>query len=237
MHELKLRPVGADPEIVAANEKHARSLGLKKVTFSAPHRYKLAVVGGGPSAVRHWDEIREYDAVLAINATHKTLRALGIDSTFISIDPDPVIAEYAKGARSAIVATRCAPEVFKALQLADVRIFDAPGDVKVGTATSSTIVDLAAKMGFRRTVFFGCELCFSGPSHADRDENRASMVVRADGKDWITAPDFYLQAQELANVIRKNPGIFGERSGGMLRAMVRDKDYRATKAATQLVKT
>lgn len=228
MRELKLRPVAADPAITEANEKHAKSLGLRKLEFPlGPHRYKLAVVGGGPSILRKWDEIREFDCVLAINSTHKTLKRFGIDSTFVTVDPDPVIAEFAKGATSAIVATRCAPEVFEALKSADVRWFDL-SEVRMGTATASTCLDLGVKMGFRKIVFFGCECSFNGPSHADRDEDRASMVVHADGKDWITAPDLYLQAQELSAAIRANP-VFGERSGGMLRAMVHDKNFKATK--------
>lgn len=237
MHELKLRPVAVDPSIEEAHRAHVKALGIKKIEFpTRPHNYRLAVVGGGPSVLRNWDELKRFDFVLAINSTHKTLASLGIEGTFISVDPDPCIAEFAKGATKAVLASRCHPDVFRALQLAEVRVFDCPEDVKMGTATSSTCVDLAAKLGFRRTVFFGCECCFNGPSHADRDEDRASMVVHADGKDWITAPDLYLQAQELSNVIRANPGVFGERSGGMLRAMVRDKDFKAVKAAKSLVR-
>lgn len=221
-------PLEAVPrEQIARNESHARSLGLQKVHFGIPHDEKIAIVGGGRSIHRTWDEIRKFRHILAINNTHNTLRRYGIDATFLSVDPLPEIAGFAKGASRAIVATRCDPSVFDALKGAVVRIFDTPGDIPMLSATASTAVPLVMKMGFRQAVFFGCECSYTGFSHADRHEDREVLKVRADGKEFITAPDYYWLAREMADQIRANPGVICERSGGLLRAMVRDPKAEA----------
>ena len=221
---VKLVGVVAVPdEKVRENEEHARSLGLPKVYFPPfHHNEKLAVVGGGPSIRTQWDEIRKFKHILAINNTRNTLKQYGIDATFFTIDPTDIVTEWARGATNALVATRCDPSVFEALKGSNVRVFDTPGDVPMLTSSASTAVPLAMKMGFRQVCFFGCESSYKGTSHVDRHEDREVIKVRADGKDFITAGDYFFIAQELSNAIRANPGVITEKSGGLLRAMVRD---------------
>ena len=86
------------PEQIERNQAFWRGLGLKRVFFGLPHEEKIAIVGGGRSIYRSWDEIRKFRHVLAINATHKTLRQFGVEATFISVDPLPIVAELAEGA-------------------------------------------------------------------------------------------------------------------------------------------
>lgn len=209
------------PETVALNTAYTHSK-CQRVDFSFPHAGKIAIVGGGPSLKMMWTELKGFDAVLAINATLPWLQLRGIPATFASIDTHPIIAKFAKFAERALVASRVAPETVDALK-GYVRYFDAPGDVQLRTSTASTCLELAAKMGFRKIVLFGCESSYKGgQSHAYRHEDRDSIVVRADSRDYVTAPDFYLQAVEIADAIRANPGVISERSGGLLRAMIRD---------------
>ena len=215
------------PEQIERNQAFWRGLGLKRVYFGYPHEEKIAIVGGGRSIHRTWDEIRKFSHVLAINATRKTLLQYGVDATFLSVDPLPVVAEFAQGATKAIVATRCDPSVYEALKGAEIRIFDTPGDVPMLSATASTAVPLVMKMGFRQACFFGCESSYTGFSHADRHEDREVIKVRADGKEFITAPDYFFMAREMAQQIRANPGVICEKSGGLLRAMVRDPNAEA----------
>lgn len=226
---VTLVPVAAvSDQQIERNQAFWRSKGLQKVYFPPhPHEEKIAIVGGGRSIHRSWDEIRKFRHVLAINATRKTLLQYGIDATFVSVDPLPVIAEFAEGATRAIVATRCDPSVFDALKGAQVRIFDTPGDIPMLSATASTLVPLVMKMGFRQACFFGCESSYTGFSHADRHEDREVIKVKADGKEFITAPDYFWLARELAEQIRSNPGVIIEKSGGLLRAMIRDPNARA----------
>jgi hypothetical protein len=46
----------------------------------------------------------------------------------------------------------------------------------------------------------------------------------AAGNEYLTAPDFYIQALELSKYIRALPGFLEEESGGLLRAMVQNHD-------------
>lgn len=225
---VELRPYLALPkEKTDENERINRARGLRKVYFGPPHDEKIAIVGGGKSILEKWDEIRQFRNILAINNTRNTLLNYGVDATFISVDPLPQIAEFAKGAKRAIVASRCDPSVFEVLRGAEVRIFDTPGDTVMRSCTASTFVPMCFKMGFRQVVLFGVESNYKGFSHADRHEDREVIKVRADGREWITAGDYYIQAQELAADIRSNPGVVIERSGGLLRAIVRDTKHEA----------
>ena len=221
---VELVGVSAVPqEKIEENERYTRSLGYRKVHFpQVHHEEKIAIVGGGSSIRHKWDEIRKFRHILAINNTRKTLLNFGIDATFFTVDPTELVAEFAKGARKAIVATRVDRKTLEALKGADVRVFDTPGDVPMLTASASTAIPLVMKMGFRQVCFFGCESSYSGTSHIDRHEDREVIKVRADGKEFITAGDYYFVAQELSLAIRANPGVITEKSGGLLRAMVRD---------------
>lgn len=221
---VKLVGVVAVPdEKVRENEEYTRSQGYKRVYFPPfHHEERIAVVGGGASIRHKWDEIRKFKHILAINNTRNTLLNFGIDATYFTVDPTPMVAEFAKGAKRAIVATRVDRSVLDALRGADVRVFDTPGDVPMLTASASTAVPLCMKMGFRQVCFFGCESSYSGYSHVDRHEDREVIKVRADGKEFITAGDYFFIAQELSMAIRANPGVITEKSGGLLRAMVRD---------------
>lgn len=225
---VKIQPVLAvEEEVIQRNIAFAKSLNLPKVYFPPyPHNAKLAIVGGGPSIRDKFNELREFDSIIAINNTRNTLLNFGIDATFCSVDPLPVIADFAKGATKALLATRCAPEVFEALKGAHIKVFDAPGDCPLQSCTASTLFVLAAKMGFRKVCYFGCESSYRGTSHVDRHEEREVIKVLADGKEFITAGDYYIQAMELSEGIRLNPGVVSEKSGGLLRAMIRDPNHK-----------
>jgi hypothetical protein len=219
----------ADDATVAANVASARARGLPKLQFGAPpHRGKCAIAGGGPSIRETWPELLGYDLILSINATRPWLEVEhGIQTTMIVIDPLPVIAKFVHGATSALIATRCAPEVFDAARLTQVRTFEAPGDVTLRSCTASTAIELAWRLGFRNIALYGCESSYKGGrSHAYRHEDRDTIVVRAGGKDYVTAPDYWMQAKEIADTIRMAPGCIKERGGGLLRAMIHDKDAK-----------
>lgn len=216
----------APDDQVKANEAHAKSLGLKRVTFSPMTSEKLAIVGGGPSIKMQWPELKEYRYVFAINGAYEFLLKRGIEAAFVSVDHSPLIANFCRNVKRAIIATRCAPETFAALKDADVRVFDVPGDVVGGSATAITIIDLAAKMGFGKVTLFGCESSFKGQTHAYTNEAQNVITVRADSREFASRPDLYLHARELSAAIRLNPGVITERSGGLLRAMVRDANHQ-----------
>jgi hypothetical protein len=200
----------------------AASAGFPRVK-SEKRSHPVAVVGGGPlldlEAVRKWP-----GDIWAINSTADYLLDRGIDCTFFTTDPYP---HFKTTAVKRLLASHCDPSVFTG----DVQIFDTsdelPGGVLGGTTTATRAPLLAIQMGYPGVVFFGCESCFGATSHIDRDceRTKASLViVRADGRDWITSPQMLLQAQELGWFIR-NTDVFQEQSGGLLRAMLHDDEW------------
>lgn len=199
------------------------------------HDARLAVVGGGPSILQHLNEIKSCDEVWAINETWRFLSSQGIESAMFSVDADDLLAPMAKGATSAVLASRCSPLVFDALRGKSVRVFhlsqDGPNGVFGGSSSATCAFHAAVKMGFKDITFFGCESSFpDGQTHAYRNEDRAHlMLVQCNGGEYLTAPDFYTQAQELSQVIKKFPTHFREVGGGLLHAMVTNDDHDVTK--------
>ena len=207
---------------------HAHALGLPFIGEVPPHDRPLAVVGGGPSIADHLDEVRGFADVWAINGACRFLREHGIDSTLISVDPCDFLAERVSGAKRAILATRCHPRVFGALEGADVQVFDLVNDVPgghiVSTATAMMAFTVAPFMGYRRVVFFGCEGSYTKQTHAYMDEAELQdgrFTVEVDGRRFDTSPDLYMLTTGMAEIMRLTvPGAFMDRSGGLLRALV-----------------
>ncbi len=80
---------------------------------------------------------------------------------------------------------------------------------------------LALRLGFKSIHYFGCDGSFMDSTHIDRNEARDDLVIiRAGGRDYLTAPDLLLQTQELAGLMIQHPTVYKCRSDGLLPAMV-----------------
>lgn len=237
-------------EKLLANIEHCNSLNLHRLERIQPHSRRLAIVGGGPSVLSTVEEIQCYSDILAVNGACKWLRDRGIDSTFLSLDPSPKVAEWALGAKKALLSTRADPSVFEVLKDADVTVFDIRNDVEdgicTGTSTATAGFHLAPMLGFYDVTWYGCEGSFptgagipgvqGGTTHAYQNEDRpASFVLRCNGEDFYTTPDFYLQSTELAAFMRKFPKHYHERSGGLLAAMVKDPEHDVVSVSRHLL--
>jgi len=215
---------------------HAHALGLPVIEESEAHGRPLAIVGGGPSVSHHLDEISEFSDIWAINGACRFLRENGIDSTLISVDPCDFLAPRVSGARRAILASRCHPDTFACLSDADVRIFDLVNDVPgghiVSTATAMVAFSVAPFMGYRRIVFYGCEGSYTDRTHAYMDEAELQdgrFTVECGGECFDTAPDLYMLTTQMADLIRLTvPGAYTDRSGGLLRALIRSPEHEIT---------
>lgn len=225
------------PEDIEAQVLHAKTLALPSVIVrdlkdTPGNGRKLAVVGGGPSIADHKQELQAWDGdVWAINGAYHWCVARGIDATFIACDPHIIVAQWAKKVKKALVTTRCHGEVFKELSLnkAEVRVFDVEGSNAImrGSSTATASFHLALLEGHRHVTYFGCESSYApGVSHAYMHEVRTEeLIVDVGGENYHTAPDFFIQALEMANVMRlsDNNGPdrgFYEKSGGLLRAFI-----------------
>jgi hypothetical protein len=221
-------------EDVARNRKNARGLGLPTYRQIQATRPRLAVIGGGPSINRKVDEIKGFDGdIWAINGAWGWCQRHGIDATFISADPHPIVGQWCQGAKRALLETHTDPHVFELLHGADVAIFDAgeaPGMIRCGSSTVSCTPHLAVRMGYREVTLYGCESSYqlNAATHAFQHEQRPDeLLVVCDDKEYLTAPDYYMQAVELSRYIREVPEFIKEHSGGLLRAMIATKGEHA----------
>jgi hypothetical protein len=121
------------------------------------------------------------------------------------------------------VATQTDPEVLA--NLGDVQLFE----LQDGGATSATYIPaLAFRMGYPSVTFYGCESNYADSTHAYMDTGDPyTMGVSCHGESFLTGAEFLMQAEFLAAKIRSDKRL-RERSGGLLRAMVRSPRYRIT---------
>jgi hypothetical protein len=202
-------------------ELNARQPCIQKC---APHGRRLAIVGGGPLVVHDLDELRTWQGdIWAINNTAQWLTERGIDCTLFSVDAAPMRIN----ARDAILARYCHPELFEQFDsraLAVDFIETHPEGLSGGRSSSTRAPGVAFHMGYLDVSFFGCEGSFLEMDHVDRNEGiPEQLIVRAGGMDYRTDPGFIIQCEELAQILRLD-GVFHNRSGGLLKAMIENPD-------------
>lgn len=229
------------PENIDAQVIKAKALDLPSVVGNLDivpdNGRKLAVVGGGRSIIDQEQALKDWDGdVWTINATYHWASARGIESTFIASDPHEIVAQWAKGVKRALVTTRCHPDVFNILREngAAVRVYDLEGDKKImsGSSTATSSFHLAILDGYKSITYFGCEGSYPpGGTHAYMHEFRtAEMIVEVGSEEFHTAPDYFMQSLEMANIFRMvgEGGGLREESGGLLRALIANPVYRIT---------
>lgn len=223
--------------------------GYPEVSFAEPHDVPLAVVGGGPSAARALEELRNWPGhIWGINQTAEWLISEGVKAPvwMFTVDPGHELADMVAGVDRAFLGSSCHPALFAALKGKDIRIFhtrDIPGVTRsieetandgsdapaikcnlMGPSSVCRVFMPAAMSGYKYVTFFGCEGSIEETTHAYRHEHRPrQMVIRAGGVDYITTPDFYITTMFLSNVM-KEFGLLKEKSGGLLRAMLEHPD-------------
>jgi hypothetical protein len=231
-------------EDILRNVKLSHSLRLPFIQPVNAHERRLAIVGGGPSIHAHLDELRSMAAnpeweIWGINGACNFLRSEGIASTFFSVDPLPLVAGMTVGVEKALLCSRCDYQAITNVKkpvLFDLML-DREGGILAASSTAGTAFHLAAELGFRKVVFYGCEGCFTwSNSHAyeQSDSDGMEFNVRCGGMDYLTRPDFYVQCCEMSAIIKMFPSHFEERSGGLLRAMIQNDDHDITAGTKKL---
>lgn len=239
---FRVKIVGKCIESIDTLKANAEScLGLARIEKQVPHGRKLAVVGGGLSTLDHLDELRNFDGdIWAINNTAAWLIERGIKATLFTVDPAPVDEFDLTGVDSALIATCCHPslrEAIRNVRLFDIKETDATGHI--GGSSSSTRTPLVAVfLGYTDITYYGCEGSFLiDRDHVDRHEgDRPLLIVKAGGVEYLTRPDYMVQAEDLAAVMRMAPDIFKNRSGGLLQAMLEYPDEWEVVAVSALMK-
>ena len=198
---------------------------------------KLAIVGGGPLVLHDLPELKAWDGdVWGINHTAQWLNEQGVRATLFTVDPVP----FTVSAPDAILGSVCDPSVFAQFE-GRVRTFHmlqthAEG-LSGGTFSSTCAAAVALRMGYANVSFFGCEGSFEERDHVDRHEDRPhQLIIRAGGRDYKTIPPFIIQCEELMKLFVFD-GVFHNRSGGLLQAMIDNPDTWEVVAVSAAFKT
>jgi hypothetical protein len=224
---------------VMKNIEAAAARGLPGIPRLSRCGRHLAVVGGGPSIQEHVGELQAWCAdgqgdIWAVNGAWNWCHENGIEATFFAVDPHPIVTTWARAKDGSlpdhsIISVCCDPGTFDLLEgRVDIAIRQGAEDLRGGSSTAGLAPHLAALMGYADVTFFGCESSYAmGRSHAYMHEPRdEELIIIADGCEHLTAPDFMMQARELATFIHEigktSPGFLSERSGGLLRALLND---------------
>lgn len=243
----KIRFAGARPAIsVDQARAHADINKRRGLPFVVPAATRpgsvLAVVGSAPSINDHLPALKAWPGgIWAINGTWLWAQSHGIEATFFSlccgvgwadVFPEPVGEGH-----SALITSVAEPALFDIWAKGKVRLVDTiDGTVGSGATTATGALFLAPMLGYAHVVFFGCESSYPGEDngHAHSHGSKIApvrVVVRAGGRDYMTTPEFLMQAELMADAIRMAPAVYSERSGGLLSALVADPEYDVVAAS------
>jgi len=214
--------------------------GIERIPEVHPHGGKLAIVGGGPSIVDHIDILRKWDGpIWAINNTASWLVSQDVPAIYFSIDPSPSHLFKTDGVRHALLASCCDPALRH--RFSEYAIFDLiethKDGITGGTTSASRACTLAIRCGFFDVTLFGVEGSFDlSRDHVDRHEALGDiLIIRCGGKDYATYPEFLLQCETLAPLIKMAPNVFKQKCGGLLEAMINHiDDWDCVAVSTQL---
>lgn len=229
-----VRPV-VSLDVARERAENNKRRGLPFVEPTAPRPGSvLGVIGSGPSIKEHVSALKDFPGDLwAINATWLWAKEQGIDATFFSLCCAPgwnrMFREPVTG--DALITSVTEPELLDIWAGGNVRLVDTiDGTVKTGATTATGVPGLALLLGYSHVVFFGCESSYPSETNSHAHDKGSKIhpvrvVVRAAGADYLTTPEFLMQAEWLAEMIRRIPFMYSERSGGLLSALVADPDY------------
>lgn len=186
---------------------------------TAPH---LAIVGSGPSLRKHFRELQDFQGdVWAINGAWRWLQEHGLETTFFSADPLPIVAEHSRGTERLILSAQCDPLVFAQHMAYGAKLFRFDA-LRSGLSSCSAAIVAALECGYDKIVVYGCE-CSSDSEilHVDGRgyEHEGVIEVGVGEESFFTRPAYYYQALELSKMIGGSPQV-EERSGGLLGALV-----------------
>jgi hypothetical protein len=212
---------------LAANRRHSSFLRDAGGRYSEMTELPpLAVAGGGPSLRGELEHLRQWDGeIWAVGSTYRWLRNQGVDCRFFCCDASPKVADWAKGAEMAVLASECDPGTFEAVGSA--RVFDLEPGMH-GSTSATAAPYLATIQGSPKVTFFGCDSSFSPgvATHVNKDRPKTRRIkVAAAGSLYETTVEYLMQAKFLAEVIIRAPERFASKSSGLLKAMISDIDY------------
>ncbi len=200
----------------------------------------LAIVGGGPSVSDNLSQLWDWKGdIWSINGVFAYLRSHGVPSTFMTVDANPTAVRFAQGAVDAVLHERVDPSLWMAVKNPRKITGPVPGPTSAVAACYAAIM-----AGYSHIVLFGCESSYAQRHHAyecDADYHSAlcenSIWIACNGQEFRTKPEYYAQAEQLANIVRTLPTFFSEQSGGLLRALIDNPDHDVTHVTAKIAET
>lgn len=204
-----------------ANAVVIKALGLPKHQGAG----RLAIVGGGLSINEHVEELKNWPGTIwAVNGAINWCMDHGIDAWFYTADSTPPSnwAYDLSRAKRGVLVPDCSLEMVWLLQDHGAHV-ELTGDIQSGPTSANASDYLSIEAGYDNVTYFGCEGSF------DRVETHAFasapigdwMIIEIGGEYFRTKAEFISQAIMLCNTINAFPGVYSEKSGGMLRAMLK----------------
>lgn len=204
---------------------------------------RLAVVGGGPSIDQHTEELKNWDgAIWAANGAINWCIDNGIEAWFYTADamPPSQWAYDLSRVKRAVIAPDVSPKMVELLQKIGAEI-TLTGLPQSGPTSVNATDYLAIFSGYTNITYFGCEGSFFEAAQGAATHSTNShpipdwMIIDVGGQYYKTKHEFVSQSIMLANVIREFPHIYSEKSGGLLRAMIKHGfEYDVVMVATTL---
>ena len=198
-------------------------------------------MGGGPSLPSCVAELRAFDGdIWGINDVAVWLATRGIAATFFTCDPSPPDMFDTEGLSRALLASLCHPDL--RARFSEVDLFDmaetTPDGITGGPSTATRAAHLALRMGYCDVTWYGCEGSFAvDVQHVyQRERELSQVVIRCGDKEYVTNLQLMVQSECLAGIIEMAPGIFKERSGGLLRSMIEHNDTWEVVAVSEALK-
>ncbi len=215
---------------IASNRKVNRARGIFKVGTS-PVKPRLAIVGGGLDLGRFIDDLKRFDGeIWAINGAYDWCKQVGINAVFYAIDPSIRLMPLVRFVDKAVLADTVHQAVFERLGAKVVEIaWTGPHDIKHGTTAAATAPMIAAERGHSHVTFYGCQSSFfSGVTHIYKSDELSKIWVKCGGVEYVTCPQFIMQAEFLAGLARGLPKGIAVRGQGFLSSLIEHGVFEVT---------
>ena len=221
---------------IARNRKVNRRRGIPKVG-SFPVKPRLAIVGGGLDLGRFIDELRCFDGeIWAINGAYNWCKAIRIEAMFYGIDPSFRLLPLVRCVEKAILADTVHQAVFDSLGDKVVEMaWTGPDDIKHGTTAAATAPMIGAERGHNHITFFGCQSSFDPmATHMYKNADLSKVWVKCGGVEYISCPQFIMQAEFLAPLARGLPKGIEVKGQGFLSSLIEHGTFEVTHVARSI---
>lgn len=218
-------------EHISANIEYSIRLGLPQLMPHDEQEDPIALVLGGPSLEETFPLLEQkYHGgmkVVSVNATHDWLLNRGVfPSAHVMVDARRFNARFVKNwypKTKYLIASQCHPQVFKALEGAQVYIFHPIIEkehgailetyyghecwiVSGGSTVALRAIPLLSMLGFRNIEVFGFDSCYAGGKHhpyeQKENDGQTSAEIEVAGRTFICDAAMWSQAEQFLKMTK-----------------------------------